>query len=106
MVVLVCIVLLLGKSAYERYQIERDMQTRREAAEAERAALEERREILQERIDYLTGERGVEEEVRQQFDVAKPGEQVIILTGEPPTSSTPAVAPEANAVPWYQFWRK
>ena len=46
----------------------------------------------------------IEEEIRKNFDVAKDGEQVIILTGE----EVIADVIEENEVveyPWYQFWR-
>jgi len=46
----------------------------------------------------------VEEEIRKNFDVARVGEQVIILTGEPPIEQKPAVV-EPQTTPWYIFWR-
>lgn len=96
--------ILLAISVYERFMVERDMYGRKEAAIIQYQQLTEREQELKERVEYLRGERGVEEEIRKNFDVARAGEQVIILTGEPMVSPEP----EASTVvgyPWYQFWR-
>lgn len=102
--ILVVIVIFLVMSVYERYTIEREMAARRATTEAEFATLEARREQLESKVEYLSGERGIEEEVRKNFDVAKDGEQVVILLGDG------AAAPDEEAVipvesPWYLFWR-
>lgn len=99
-------VLVLSRSVYERYQVEKMMRERREAAETELAELQERYERLESEIDYLSGARGVEEEIRQQFDVARPGEQVVVLVG---AEAVPTVAAtSSDSLPeaaWYEFWR-
>ncbi len=96
--------ILLAISVFERFTVERDMNARKDAAMTERELLMSREKELKERVEYLRGERGVEEEIRKNFDVARAGEQVIILTGEPtPPPEPPAPAP--IDYPWYQFWR-
>lgn len=96
---------LLAVSVYERYTIEREMAGRRAAAEADVAALEERKAALEERVEYLSHERGIEAEMRRNFDVAKPGEEVvIILDNETPVSDAPLRSAPAPERPWYQFW--
>ena len=104
-VVLAVIVVLLATSAYERYVVEKTMRERRASIEAEYQALAARHQQLSDRIEYLTGDRGVEEEIRQQFDVAKPGEQVVILTGAASIPTSTPDTPTVPDVPWYQFWR-
>lgn len=107
--VLLALVLLcipLGISVFERYQVEREMAERRLEMEAERTALELRKAKLNERVRYLEDERGVEAEIRRHFDVAKEGEQVVIIYDDETksavaTSGKPAPSPE----PWYMFWR-
>ncbi len=37
------------------------------------------REVLEAKVQYLENDRGIEEELRNRFDVAKEGEQVVIL---------------------------
>lgn len=94
-------------SAYNRYQIAQDMANRRAVAEAEVAALEQRKEELKTEVDYLSNERGIEAEMRRQFDVAREGEQVVIIV--PPDNLEPEVLPLSSTTPsqkrpWYRFW--
>ena len=60
--------------------------------QAELAALEARKGILEGNIQELASERGQEASLRQTFGVAKPGEEVIIVVPEkelPPPPPTP-----------------
>ena len=67
----------------KRYAIARDMADRRAAAEREVAELEVRRAALEEQVQYITSERGIEAEMRRQFDIAREGERVVIILDEP-----------------------
>jgi cell division protein FtsB len=58
------------------------MADRRAAAEAAVAELEARREALAAQVAYITSERGQEAEMRRQFDIAREGEQVVIILDE------------------------
>jgi hypothetical protein len=57
----------------------------------------------------LSSERGIEAEMRRQFDVALEGEQVVVIVndesnimeGESVSSSTV----KGDGHKWYQFWR-
>ena len=103
-VVLLVLVLLLARSSWERFQIEREMAGRADQTAAELDELRERKSDLEERVKYLEGERGIEEEIRKNFDVAKEGEQIIILMGDTEEAEEVSSVPEVSA-PWYQFWR-
>ncbi len=92
-------------SAYDRYRIARDMAGRRSEAEAELAELKARKNDLEKEVEYLSNERGIEAEVRRQFDVAREGEQVvIILGGEDEATSTSEATTTPKVRPWYRFW--
>ena len=92
-------------SAYDRYLIAREMADRRAEAEAELAELKARQTDLQEEVDYLSNERGIEAEVRRQFDVAREGEQVVIILGSDElASSTTEATTTPPTRPWYRFW--
>ncbi len=80
---LLSVLLLAGFSAYGRYSIAVEMTARQEAAQRELAELELRRAALIEEVEYITSERGIEAEMRRQFDVAREGEQVVIIIDEP-----------------------
>lgn len=75
--------ILLSISAYNRYEIARETKDRLEVKQAELDVLEKRADSLETKVRYLEDERGVEEELRSRFDVAKEGEDVIILVDEP-----------------------
>ena len=101
---LVIVGVLLSKSVHERFGVEREMADRRDLSEEELNLQKQRKVELQERVEYLEGKRGIEEEIRKNFDVAKEGEQVIILIGNEENELIPLeVSPETY--PWYQFWR-
>lgn len=105
------LVLWAAWSAYERFSIAMEMSDRRALAEQNAAALEARKAELQEQVDYLSNERGIEAEVRRQFDVALPGEQVVVIVDE--EDEEPEVMPLGSGTTteeepkkrWYQFWR-
>lgn len=96
----------LLQSVYERYQVEREMAIKRAEAETELTDLQNRKESLQEEVEYLSQERGIEAEMRRQFDVALPGEQVIILVGDDTQDGEVAGVATTTAPkrPWYKIW--
>lgn len=104
--ILLLITIGLAQIVYARYSIERDMYARRVVAEAEVTKLQARKEMLEEKVSYLSNERGIEAEMRRNFDVAQAGEKVVIIldaeesTVAPLATTTPTVTP-----PWYLFWR-
>lgn len=96
---------LLAWSVWERITIERTMAERRAAAEVEYEALQVRHEELAEKVEYLTDERNVESEIRKHFDVAKAGEQVVIITdNQVETDNQPRSTTTEVARPWWRFW--
>ncbi len=97
--------LLLARSVFERYQVEREMAARTMAAQNDLSVLEERAQVLETRVEYLEGARGVEEEIRKNFDVAKQGEQVVILQGKSKVNEEKELPEDESRTPWYVFWR-
>jgi len=106
--VILGLALWVGYSAYVRFDIAMEMLDRRQVASEQATALEIRKKALEEKVEYLSSERGLEAEMRRQFDVALPGEQVVVIVeGEsdrnevqPLSTSTSQDEPK-----WYQFWR-
>lgn len=102
--VLIILAGFLSVAVYQRFVVERDMAARQNEVEEERENMLERKAELEERVEYLSGDRGIEEEIRKHFDVAKEGEQVVIIVdkeNETTEASTPSI-PEPK--PWYKFW--
>jgi cell division protein FtsB len=107
--VLLFLVFMAGWSAYVRFDIAMEMRERRIQEELQATALEARKETLEKQVEYLSSERGIEAEMRRQFDVALPGEKVVVIVNE--ENEEAAVKPLATSsashveTPWYQFWR-
>lgn len=104
--VLVVVLVLVGINAFERFQIAQQMADRRETAVTEATNLELRRQQLEEQVRYLDDDRGIEAELRRQFDVSREGEQVVVIVDpEPPAEVEPLGTSTANRRAWYEFWR-
>lgn len=106
--IILTLALLVGWSAYVRYDIAMEMLERRELAEQQATALEAHKNELEERVEYLSSDRGIEAEMRRQFDVALPGEKVVVIVEE--EDETLDIQPLSGSTTeektrWYQFWR-
>ena len=97
------VVIFLSFAVHKRYVVEREMYQRHIDINNQKQELIQRKEGLNERVQYLNGERGIEEEIRTHFDVAKPDEKVIILVGEKKVQAT-TTSTSTQEDPWYKFW--
>jgi cell division protein FtsB len=103
---LLLLVFLVGWSAFVRYQIAEEMSDRRELASQEAALLRSQKDALQEQVEYLSNERGIEAEMRRQFDVALEGEQVVVIVEpEAGLEIQPLSTSTVEETAWYQFWQ-
>ncbi len=84
------VVIAASLGVWKVYQKERESRTLREYAEVQRADLEIQAERLREDTRTLKTERGQEEALREQYDVGKRGESLIIIVE--PTASEPIQA--------------
>lgn len=82
MALLVIAVFLLSFAVYDRYLVERQVFSRQAEQVKDVSALEARKAELEDRVEYLSNEDGLEAEIRRHFDVALEGEQVVIIHGE------------------------
>lgn len=79
LLVLLAASIAISFAVYDRYVIEREMAERRQVKEMQLHSMEEKRDELKERVEYLKGEQGIESEIRKYFDVALEGEKVVVL---------------------------
>ena len=108
--VVVILVGMLFFSVLERFFIATEVRDRRLQVEAEVENLRQRQVTLEADVGYLQSERGQEAEMRRQFDVALPGEQVVVIVEEQndtnDVSTIPVATTTTTAAPsWYEFWR-
>ncbi len=69
-------------AVYDRYIVAIEMKEKLDVKRAEFDELNQRAQALESKVKYLEGDRGIEEELRNRFDVIKEGEQVVILLDE------------------------
>lgn len=77
--VLLALILLIGKATWSVHNKERESAKNLHRATEELAALEARQTSLTEKIERLKTPEGVEAEIREQFQVAKPGERMVVV---------------------------
>ena len=102
---LLIVALLMVFAAYTRYEKMVLVAGRREEVEAEVERLQQQQQALQKQVDYLSDERGIEAEMRRQFDVALPGEQVVVIVDPETAATTSPLTKKRDDTPWYIFWR-
>lgn len=105
LIILGLICLFMVTVVYERYSINEDMLAKQQEAEKRLQDLEDRKVELDRKVQYLSNDRGIEAEMRRNFDVARPGEQVvIILDPEKKAEVKPLDIIDKEEKPWYKFW--
>lgn len=77
--VLTIVVLLLLNSVWNIFLKERETSVIRKKLEREFLELKEREVLLREEIERLSTPRGIEEEIRSKFEVAKEGEETMVI---------------------------
>ena len=104
---LIVLVLLMAYSAYTRYEIAKGMEGRRVEVESDVKRLEVQKDTLDKQVRYLSDDRGIEAEMRRQFDVALENEQVVVIVEpEADETNTGSSTYETAVQPaWYEFWR-
>jgi cell division protein FtsB len=106
---LAVLAVFLSTAVYERFSREREMAAKRDALASELETLEGRAASLQAEVDRLQSERGIEEEIRDRYEVSKRGEEVVVLIGddvEKGTATKTIPAAVAEEKHWYDiFWR-
>ena len=91
--------------AVERYMVAADMADRRAVLEKTAADLRARKESLEKEVQYLADDRGIEAEIRRQFDIALPGEEVVVILEEDPVQVLDPIATSTDGVdPWWRVW--
>ncbi|MCW9054376.1 MAG: septum formation initiator family protein [Candidatus Pacebacteria bacterium] len=82
-VLLIIIAGLLTHGVWGVYQQARQTRINKNQQLAHLEGLEAREQAIQSEIDRLNTTRGVEAEIRQKYEVAKEGEQVIVIVDTP-----------------------
>lgn len=105
-ILLLVLCLVLASSAYARYKISEEVEKKRQEAERELQQLQSQKDTLEKKVQYLSDDRGIEAEMRRQFDVALENEQVVVIVEPDEPEINQATSTYIEEVPaWYEFWR-
>lgn len=88
LIVLLIIIILLIRGVFTLYMRYRESVTMRSDAQERLSELRERQGSLGSEIDKLQRDGGIEAEIRQKFNVVKPGEHVVIIVPEAEATTT------------------
>lgn len=109
--VLLIPIVFLSVSVLERYEKERDTREKRAERALELEEIEARAAALEARVEAAESERGIESEIRRRYDVAKEGEQVVVIideTEEQDATETVPVTTDSEERSFFDtlmFWR-
>ncbi|TSC56608.1 MAG: hypothetical protein Greene041679_508 [Parcubacteria group bacterium Greene0416_79] len=82
LLVLLALLVVVARGALNVYKKERESRKQLDRVDAELSVLETRRAALAEQIERLKTPAGIEAEIREQFQVAKPGERMVVIVEE------------------------
>jgi len=82
-IILLILLFALVKGGWNIYQKQREAYLNKINTEAKLEELSNRKRQLQAEVLHLKSSRGIEEEIRQQFEVAREGEGLIIIVDRP-----------------------
>ncbi len=103
LIILLFIIILLIKGVFALYLRNRESVAVRDMAEVKLEDLESRRDTLNAEIEKLNRDEGIEEEIREKFNVVKPGEKVVIIVQEEVATTTPVKQGFFSSL-WNKIW--
>ena len=84
------------------------MAEKREDMSRELSTLQERAALLETEVNRLESDRGIEEEIRDRYEVSKKGEQVVVILSDDAkggrSASTTSTTPPARAPSFWHKW--
>ncbi len=102
LLIIFCLLILLSIAVFDRWVVAREVADRRLEKEEEFQIAEQRKEILEEKVNNINDEEGVESEIRKHFDVAREGEQVVVLVEN--KENIEPITPTASTEPKRHWW--
>jgi len=96
LVFLLIFIIFIANQVYGIYEKQKLSKENLSSVKNQYEELKNREKMLTSEIDRLKTKEGMEEEIRNKFDVAKPGEQVVVITDD--GSSTKVVKEENGTI--------
>ncbi|OHB24864.1 MAG: hypothetical protein A2542_02560 [Parcubacteria group bacterium RIFOXYD2_FULL_52_8] len=102
---LLVVLVLLLQAVWNIYEKRKLTQVSRAHTDRELAFLQERKRSLEADIARLSSDRGSEAELRSKFQVAKPGEEVIVVLAATSSTSSVAAVGTSSKRPFFELVR-
>ncbi len=102
LLILLILVIVLGRATYEIYKKSKLSSSNYVVIKKDYESLKMRKEMLESEINRLKTDNGIEEEIRSKFNVAKPGETVVIVINS--SSSDSADINSLKKGFWSSLW--
>lgn len=99
--VLAVLVVVVGLAAWDMYQTSRETNRTVTRLEKKKQELAARKKAASSAAAALATKRGIEEEIREKFSVAKPGEKVVVLVDK--RNSRSSTTPKQKSW-WKEMW--
>ncbi len=97
--------LVIANGVWKIYQREKQSESMRFEAEARLTSLKNQKDSLTKEMNKLSSEGGVEEEIRQKFNVVKPGEHVVVIVNTDQATTTATTTSGFWASLWQKIWQ-
>ncbi len=97
------LILLLAKGVFAIYVKSRDSALMRDAAYVKLEEIKNRKKIISGEVTNLNIDQGIEREIREKFNVVKPGEKVVLIVDD---EALPEIEPKKRFFSslWHGLW--
>jgi cell division protein FtsB len=101
LVAFLLVVLLTARGTYSVLKKKHDSEVYVKNLQRETQDLNNRQAELENSVTYLKTEEGIDQEIKQRFNVEKPGEHVVVIVDPKQTSTTTT---QENSTWWKSLW--
>lgn len=102
--ILVLVVMFMGNGVYNIFVKQRESARVRLEAEKKLEGVRDQKDNLVYEMDKLSSDTGVEEKIRTKFNFVRPGEHVVVIVRETPTT-TATTSPGFFTSLWQKIWQ-
>ncbi|MDB5204892.1 MAG: protein of unknown function with transrane region [Candidatus Taylorbacteria bacterium] len=103
LIALLIVIIFTAKGVFNIYLRNKESATARDETAMKLKDLNDRKDLLNTEISKLNQDDGVDQEIREKFNVIKPGENVVIIVPEE-VATTTEEKPSALSKFWHWLW--
>lgn len=100
---LLVLLVFVGRGTWSIYSKYKESKQNLEIARRQYENTKKRADFLEKEASRLSTDRGIEEEIRNRFQVARPGEYLVLIVGD--EDKKPNTGSATISKSWWQFWK-